>query len=241
MSSDKEVKSSWPEVTTPAIQIARGNADVAQFNKLKETLRRVPSLDVYERSEGIYITSKDLISLERDKQEDEVAQIRDIVLAVAKYEYLLHLNSGSLCELLPDGKVSHSLSVTFNLNFRSSGRLSPVNSIDPACLISKALTDKKIWWILHLYRNLDDSWMSLFKLYEAIKSHAGDRIYEILQTREEKTFTGTVNNPRVIGAQARHGALKYELPKNTMNYDEAQSLISRLISWWFEEYMKIRS
>ena len=54
--------------------------------------------------------------------------------------------------------------------------------------------------------------------------------------RRSSASTSTVNNPNVIGREARHGGLdKFQPPKKTMRHAEAKNLILTLYRWWLDQ------
>jgi hypothetical protein len=83
-------------------------------------------------------------------------------------------------------------------------------------------------------------WFNLYKAWEAVRDGVGGEKALLDEKRwtDKKTknrFTQTVNNPNVIGDEARHGVWKDQPPSKPMTIDEAQEFVGRLIRAWVRE------
>ena len=47
-------------------------------------------------------------------------------------------------------------------------------------------------------------------------------------------FTGTANNFGVLGLEARHGVMSWEIPKNTVEKNEAIEIINEIVNEYLE-------
>lgn len=75
------------------------------------------------------------------------------------------------------------------------------------------------------------TWGRLYRVMEEIKKHCGQPINKVgLCTEGElKRFTQTANTAEAAGLDARHASKSFDLPKDPMSLDEAESFISSLL------------
>jgi hypothetical protein len=76
-------------------------------------------------------------------------------------------------------------------------------------------------------------WRNLYCIWDTVCHYSGGakRIIKDLKLNEKKikAFTGTANNFGVLGLDARHGVMGWKIPKNTVNHDEAISIINEIV------------
>lgn len=87
---------------------------------------------------------------------------------------------------------------------------------------------------LNFYR--DDTWISLYKVYEIIGDDIGSQHYIIRNKWANKPdisrFTLTAQSRAALGDSARHASEKYKPPPTPMSFSEAKTLIKNIFSQW---------
>ena len=83
-------------------------------------------------------------------------------------------------------------------------------------------------------------WFNLYKAWETVRDGVGGERTLLYQKRwttknTKDRFTSTVNNPELIGDEARHGVWKGQPQPKPMSIDEAQEFVSHLIRAWIRE------
>jgi hypothetical protein len=76
-------------------------------------------------------------------------------------------------------------------------------------------------------------WRNLYCIWDTVCHYSGGvkKIINDLKLDEKqiKAFTGTVNNFGVLGLEARHGVMGWEIPKNTVNHEEAIAIVNDVV------------
>ncbi len=127
-------------------------------------------------------------------------------------------------------KTSANLTVTTsNGTQQVASRPSNVES-----LLNLAKDDKAVADALHFFR--ENTWISLYKVYEIIRDDVGKKD-EIIRTgwvgKELNRFTYTAQSRAALGDAARHAAKKFQPPPKPMPFHEAESLIRGVLLSWF--------
>ena len=82
----------------------------------------------------------------------------------------------------------------------------------------------------------EDSWVSLFKVYEIIRDDLGgdNKLFQTKWTTKAilSRFTHTAQSKLVLGAEARHARKKFGAPKVPMSKFEAHYFIRELLLTW---------
>lgn len=97
-----------------------------------------------------------------------------------------------------------------------------------------ALKDEGVAKLLRLKTKGND-WVNLYRIYEVIEEDIGSRVIVArgwAKNSELKAFTSSSNNSRVSGDEARHGKIKYGVPKKTISHTEAIHLIDSITRKW---------
>lgn len=81
-----------------------------------------------------------------------------------------------------------------------------------------------------------NDWTNLARIIEAIEHDIG-RQDDLIATgwvdgESLKAFHATANNPLVAGVTARHGARKFQVPKSTMEINEARRMVLNVAGKW---------
>lgn len=102
--------------------------------------------------------------------------------------------------------------------------------------IALAQREEHVARALEIIGQEDVRWTDLYHLLEVVEADVGQLMFERgWATRAEmERFARTANSPAILGAAARHGAQRTEPPPNPMSYDDARSLIVRLVRAWLE-------
>ncbi len=101
--------------------------------------------------------------------------------------------------------------------------------------LSLAKGDKAVADALHFFR--ENTWISLYKVYEIIRDDVGGE--EAITTKgwatkkRLKRFTRTAQSRAALGDYARHASKKYTPPAQPMPIPEAESLIRGILLSWF--------
>ena len=127
-------------------------------------------------------------------------------------------------------KVSAHLTVTTSSDAR---KIAPLPSIVESW-ISLAKTDKAVADALHFFR--ENTWISLYKVYEIISEDVGGQqaITKNGWAAKQKLsrFTQIAQSRTALGDSARHAANKFKPPSQPMNIKEAGSLLRGVILSW---------
>lgn len=108
-------------------------------------------------------------------------------------------------------------------------------------LVRIAKDNEKVAKVIRLLSIANYEWTSNFyRIFEIIKSDVCNAFKRGWVTNTDvKRFTGTVNNPDIIGDIARHGkskkSSKGNAMKNPMNFWEAKAFIDTIILKWLSE------
>jgi hypothetical protein len=100
--------------------------------------------------------------------------------------------------------------------------------------ISLAKTDKAVADALHFFR--DNTWISLYKVYEIISEDVGGEEAIIRNgwatERRLNRFRQTAQSKAALGDLARHAASRFKPPSRPMTIQEAGSLLRGVILSW---------
>ncbi|NWF78188.1 MAG: hypothetical protein HXY36_06410 [Chloroflexi bacterium] len=127
-------------------------------------------------------------------------------------------------------KVSANLTVTTSNNTQQTDSLpSTIES-----WISLAKADTAVADALHFFR--ENTWISLYKVYEIISGDVGGQQAIIKKGWATKhslsRFTQTAQSKAALGDLARHAANKFKPPAQPMSIQEAESLVRGIMLSW---------
>lgn len=81
-------------------------------------------------------------------------------------------------------------------------------------------------------------WRNLYCIWDTVCHYSGGvkKIIKDLGLDESriKAFTGTANNFGVLGLEARHGVMGWQIPKNTVNHEEAIDIVNEIVVKYFK-------
>lgn len=89
--------------------------------------------------------------------------------------------------------------------------------------------------VFHLLRQISVGfdWRNLYCIWDTIAHYSGGskRAIKDLNLNEDeiKSFTGTANNFGVLGLEARHGVMGWEIPQNTVTKEEAIDIVNSVV------------
>jgi hypothetical protein len=76
-------------------------------------------------------------------------------------------------------------------------------------------------------------WRNLYCIWDTVCHYSGglkETIKDLkLDEKKIKAFTGTANNFGVLGVEARHGVMGWQIPKNTVNHTEAIDIVNDVV------------
>lgn len=116
------------------------------------------------------------------------------------------------------------------LNFQVDGKMPTDSTAKKAYALADS--NEQLKHALDLYGAMEHNWVALYSVYELIAEDPGNQDALDAFSAKIKAFTGSANNPKVAGRQARHGTRKWDIPKGTLTLSEAQELIRRLLESW---------
>jgi len=208
-----------------------------------------PEHTVIEEDGLYYLESSDFDSL---GSADEVREHAIAIIKMLNGAMKLHTPSfrgvyaGGVTMLEEDGRRHHYLYLESSIKLRSkvSANLTVTKSngtrqIAPLpskveSWIGLAETDKAVAEALHFFR--EDTWISLYKVYEIISDDLGGQqaiTKNGWATKQRLSrFTQTAQSKTALGDLARHAANKFKPPSQPMTIQEAGSLLRGVILSW---------
>jgi hypothetical protein len=87
-------------------------------------------------------------------------------------------------------------------------------------------------------------WRNLYCIWDTVCHYSGGVKNTIkglgLDKKQIQAFTGTANNFGVLGLEARHGAMGWQIPKNTVNHDEAIAIVNDVVVKYLKNKVCLR-
>ena len=212
------------------------------------SLLRSPEHTVIEENGSYYLKSSDFDSL---SSADEVRERAIAIIDMLNGAMKLHIHDfrgvfeDGVTIIKEDGSRHHSVYLGGSIAARvkvsatvttSNGtqQIAPQPS-DVESWLSLAKGDKAVADALHFFR--ENTWISLYKVYEIIRDDVGGE--EAITTngwatkKRLKRFTRTAQSRAALGDYARHASKKYTPPAQPMPIHEAESLIRGILLSWF--------
>jgi hypothetical protein len=208
-----------------------------------------PEHTVIEEDGSYYLKSSDFDSL---GSADEVRERALAIIEMLNGAMKLHIPSfrgvyeAGVTLIEEDGRRHHYVYLEASLTLRSKLSVNPTVTTsngtrqmtpppsDVHSWISLAKTDKAVADALHFFR--DNTWISLYKVYEIIREDAGDEEAIIRNgwvTKQALTrFRQTAQSKAALGDLARHAASGFKPPSQPMTIQEAGSLLRGVILSW---------
>jgi hypothetical protein len=120
---------------------------------------------------------------------------------------------------------------------RSDGTVEVINPADKVPdWINLALKNQKVTKTLRLLGTEEQTWVSLYRLYEVIEGDVGslDELADKGWATKSaiRWFKHTANSPSVVGDASRHGKESTTPPVNPMDLGEARALIELILHNW---------
>lgn len=215
------------------------------------SLLRSPEHTVIEENGSYYLKSSDFDSL---SSADEVRECAIEIIEILNGAVKLHIHNfrgvseDGVTLIEEDGsrhqyiyvrsagtvrsKVSANLTVTTSNGTQQAAPL--LTNVESWLSLAKG--DKAVADALHFFR--ENTWGSLYKIYEIIKDDVGGK-KEVITTNGWATkkgldrFTQTAQSRKALGDSARHAAKKYKPPPQPMTIQEAELLIRGVLRSWF--------
>ena len=208
-----------------------------------------PEHTVIEEDGSYYLKSSDFDSL---GSADEVRERALAIIEMLNGAMKLHIPSfrgvyeAGVTLIEEDGRRHHYVYLEASITLRSkvSANLTVTKSngtrqIAPPpsnveSWISLAKTDKAVADALHFFR--DNTWISLYKVYEIISEDVGGEEAIIRNgwatERRLSRFRQTAQSKAALGDQARHAASRFKPPSRPMTIREAGSLLRGVMLSW---------
>jgi len=212
------------------------------------SLLRSPELTVIEEKGSYYLKSSDFDSL------SSVDEVRECAITIIEMlndavKFQIHnfrgVSEDGVTIIKEDGSRHHSVYLGGSIAARvkvsatvttSNGtqQIAPQPS-NVESWLSLAKGDKDVADALHFFR--ENTWISLYKVYEIIRDDVGKNDVIIRNgwvTRKElNRFNYTAQSRAALGDAARHAAKKFQPPPKPMPFHEAESLIRGVLLSWF--------
>lgn len=101
-------------------------------------------------------------------------------------------------------------------------------------LVHTAKNDNSFAEVMHFFSK--NTWIDLYKVYEIIKDDIGGK-HNLINNKwatesELNRFTQTAQSKDAIGDDARHASKKYKPHSEPLSFNDAKSLIKRIINRW---------
>jgi len=214
------------------------------------SLLRSPEHTVIEESGSYYLKSSDFDSLSSADEVRELAiTIIDRLNGVMKLRMrnFRGVSEDGVTLIEEDGRRHRYVYLGGSFTARSKVRanatvttsngtqqIAPLPS-DVESWLSLAKSDKAVKGALHFFR--ENTWFSLYKVYEIIKDDVGGK--KAITTNGWATkkgldrFTQIAQSREALGDSARHAAKKYKPPPQPMTIQEAELLIRGVLRSWF--------
>ena len=214
------------------------------------SLLRSPELTVIEENGSYYLKSSDFDSLSlADEVRECVIAIIEMLNDAVKFQ--IHnfrgVSEDGVTLIEEDGSRRHYAYLKGSITARSktSANLTVTTSngtqqvasrpSNVESLLNLAKDDKAVADALHFFR--ENTWISLYKVYEIIRDDVGKEDAIIRDGWVTKTelsrFTQTAQSRAALGDNARHAAKKFQPPTKPMPFHEAESLIRGVLLSWF--------
>jgi hypothetical protein len=210
------------------------------------SLLATSDLRVTQEGEAFYLKAPELNRL--DSEHEVIPRAKDL-LSIVSAAASLHFQSFTVLEIsdlimIDENGIRHEhmyLAPAAGLRHKWLGTTKDDDSLVPAnrslnvdYLVRLSVQFKVVADSLQFFR--EDSWVSLFKVYEIIRDElGGDR--KLTQTKWTtkatlSRFTHTAQSEDILGAEARHASKKYGTPKVPMSKFEAHYFIRELLLSW---------
>ena len=212
------------------------------------SLLRSPEHTVIEENGSYYLKSSDFDSL---SSADEVRERAIAIIDMLNGAMKLHIHDfrgvfeDGVTIIKEDGGRHHyvylggsiatrvKVSATVTTS-KGTQQIAPQPS-EVESWLSLAKGDKAVADALHFFR--ENTWISLYKVYEIIRDDVGGE--EAITTngwatkKRLKWFTRTAQSRAALGDYARHASKKYTPPAQPMPIHEAESVIRGILQSWF--------
>ena len=212
------------------------------------SLLRSPEHTVIEENSSYYLKSSDFDSL---SSADEVRERAIAIIDMLNGAMKLHIHNfrgvfeDGVTIIKEDGSRHHSvyLGGTIAARVKASATVTTSNGTqqiapqpsDVESWLSLAKGDKAVADALHFFR--ENTWISLYKVYEIIRDDVGKNDVIIgngwVTRKELSRFNYTAQSRAALGDAARHAAKKFQPPPKPMPFHEADSLIRGVLLSWF--------
>ena len=195
---------------------------------------------VAETDDGMFLhhPSFDLADSVPDAAEDFLAPVRGLFEIATGYPLNVEVDYQVTYE--NGAKTVHSfhkVNLTINASYvitvtKEDGTMETSRPTDPVPgWLSKLLDHPHLERALRLFANQGTTWVGLYKVYDALRQHAGDpSTYSTVSNKQLKRFTQTANDFDVIGEEARHGHSRGQGMKHPMTQGEARAMIQTLLT-----------
>jgi len=142
-----------------------------------------------------------------------------------------------------DGRIENFVSLAATITGRSrltvtlsTGRKSQEVQSVAARVAENALQGDDRVRALTIFGRDGLDWRDLFYIVEIAEAALGGALYAdgTVSGAEIRRFTHTAQSPTVLGEKARHGHERTEPPTKPMPFDEARSLVGRVLKVWLD-------
>ncbi|GFO95992.1 hypothetical protein ig2599ANME_0176 [groundwater metagenome] len=212
-------------------------------------LLRSPEVRVVEENGSFYLESSEFNSLTSAEEVRERGRaLIKLINGVAKFnrDNFLDVSEDGITRVEDDGKRHHYVFLEGAITARAkvSAQVTVIAAdgsekvaTQPSALESLLEVAQKhnvVADALSFYR--DDTWISLYKVYEIIRDDVGGK-HQIIKNgwsvdSDINRFTQTAQSRAALGDSARHASEKYKPPAQPMTLSGARALIKTILSRW---------
>jgi hypothetical protein len=199
---------------------------------------------VIKEADQYFLVSRLFENLDSASEVERVAQQEIVLLSLAVRLYepdFRNVQLGCVVHEDENGKRLRHVAIKAHINFRIKDRViicsgsPPEPQISPPARLFKLIQkDDDVAKVTRLLGTEKIRWTDLYSAFEVIESDVGNRMYEEgwISRNQKKRFTRTVNDPNIIGDEARHGVSKIDEIDNPMDFNEACQSIRNLAQAW---------
>ncbi len=225
------------------VPITGENSDLEELSKSLNS----PELRVIQEGSDFILKSTDFDLLnDADDVQNRAIEIMSLINGAAMLAMGMRKPLVVDCAVNGDGKRQFFVCCSLDASLRVSVSESVVaadgtvqdqeepHQADPIPdWIAIAQHDPNVATVLRLFGAGNHNWVSLYRIYDVIKSDGGDIAKRGWASRRAiKRFKQTANSPDASGDDSRHGAGNIPPPKDPMTISEAKSLFKTIIHKW---------
>lgn len=206
---------------------------------------------IYEKEGKFYLSGS---AFDEYEDKSKAKDIKDKAEEILKEIYFVLLIENDLDKRLEppmikqiifegdDGKTEHFIFPKTLIKYRSLEKPTLPTSIDNISkpqmtqaqellknFKTKSKSNYNLQEIFKLVTESDLDPNNLYRIYEELKMHVGDKLLKMCDKKELKLFRYCCQVPEVVGIDARHAKGKFSPPKKGMSLENAKKFIAKCL------------